>query len=215
MFSWNAYTSTLLTFSYNVVSAQNIQASYSTPTVSVNEDKTYTFSTNLRQNIQFDHTLLQVGGEFVGYNSPTGQLFYAGYANSQQTISGYVHGEQKLFEDRFTLDASARLDDHEILQGIDLYNQGNGNSTSTAGSGAGSGSGSTGSGSGKAKAATATTYQYFYDRTLPLAKSFSAGAAWKALPQLLVTGRYSHTEQGGVTNILSATGQPLDPESLK
>lgn len=213
LFSWNAYTSTLLTFSYNAVSAQNVQASYSTPTVSFNEDKTYTVSANLRQNIQFDHTLLQVGGEFVGYNSPTGQLFYAGYANSQQTLSAYVHGEQKLLEDRITIDASARLDDHEILQGIDLYNQGNGNSTnstttagsSSAGSGGGKGSGKT--------TTTTTTYQYFYDRTLPLAKSFSIGVAWKVLPQLLATGRYSHTEQGGITNILSANGLPLDPES--
>ncbi len=217
LFSWNAYTSTLLTVSYNAVSAQNVQASYSTPTVSVNQDKTYTVSTNLRQNIQFGHTLLQVGGEYVGYNSPTGQMFYAGYANAQQTLSGYVHGEQKFLDNRLTLDASARFDDHEILQGIDLYNQGAGagttTSTSTAGSGTGGG---TGKGTGKTTSSTTTTtntYQYFYNRTLPLAKSFAGGAAWQVVPQLLATGRYSHTEQGGITNILSATGAQLDPES--
>jgi outer membrane cobalamin receptor len=186
---WNANNSTLLTFSYNTVSAQNVQASYSSSAVTFNEDKSYTFSANLRHSLQFEQTLLQAGVEYVGYDSPTGQLFYAGYANAEETLSGYVHGEQKLFADRLTLDASARVDDHTIIQGIDLYNQGNGG------------------GSGKA------VYQYFYNRTLPLAMSFSGGAAWTILPQLMATGRFSHTAQSGLTNLLSANGEALQPES--
>jgi len=226
--TWDEHSSTLLILSYNSVSAQNVQGSNSSTAVTLVPDQTYTISANVRHNLQFDHTLLQFGGEYVNFNSPTGQMFYAGYAHSEQTFSGYIHGEQGLFEDRVILDASARFDNHDIIQGIDLYNQGNGSGGSTgsgsgsgAGSGTGGGSGSgSGSGSGKSSTTTAatsttttTTYQYFYNRSLPLAKNFAGGATFKLIPQLVATARYSHTEQGGITGIISATGQQLDPET--
>ena len=190
LFNWNAVNSTLLSFSYNTVSANNIQASYANNAVSANYDRTYTIDTNLRHNIKLDQTLIQIGGEYVSFYTPTGQVFYSGYANREETFSAYVNAEQKFLADRLKIDASARLDDHRILQGIDLYNAGNG-----------SGSG------GK------TNLQYFYNRTLPLAKNYAAGASFLIVPQLLATARASHTEQGELTNIVSESGAPLDPET--
>jgi iron complex outermembrane receptor protein len=189
VFTWNAMHSTLLTFSFNTVSANNIQGSYTSSAVSTNYDRTYTFNTNLRHNIRFEDTLVQLGGQYMRNNSLTGQLFYAGYAHAEETTSGYANIEQKFFGDRLLLDVSARLDSHKIDQGIDLYNQGNG------------------SGNGRA------VYQYFYNRQLPLAKNYAAGGVFKVLPQLLATARYSHTEQGGLSNILSADGSQINPES--
>jgi hypothetical protein len=80
--------------------------------------------------------------------------------------------------------------------------------TGTVPAGVAAGSSSTG-----APANTTASLPYFRDRWLPLAKSFSGGAALKILPQLVATARFSHTEQGGLANIISASGQPLDPEN--
>ena len=47
---------------------------------------------------------------------------------------------------------------------------------------------------------------------MPLGTSYSEGVAWAIIPQVLATGRYSHTEQGGVSGIVAVAGQKLDPE---
>lgn len=205
LFTWNPVQSTLFNFSYDNVSANNIQASYTSNAVTSNFDREYIVNANLRHNIRFDNTLIQLGGEYVSNSSPTGQLFYSGYANSQETSSGYANLEQKLVNNSVSIDVSGRVDSHKIIQGIDLYNQGNGSGTTTGGTG--SAGGKTGGGS------TSSTYKYFYNRQLPLAANYAAGAAWTIVPQLLATARYSHTEQGAVSNILSANGSELSPES--
>jgi len=336
-FRWDAHNSTLVSLSYNAVSAKNVQGSFGSDTVALNEDRTYTVNANLRHNFEFDKTLLQIGTEYLYYNTPTGELAHAGFSDEEQTFSGYVHAEQKLLNDRVMLDASARVDDHEIIMGVDSYGGGSGNGTgqtaidvpvtttttgtsttttdsvstvtvtptttvttystrptSGPGSGTGGGPGSPGAGTGMGNpyqfyiytTITTTTYTtttttdgvttsavtgtsttttntrqtpalnetttvttgvvpasgtgstttivtpvtttttttttstsntiaslpYFYNRWLPLAKSYSGGIAISISPQLLATARFSHTEQGGLYNVISATGEPLDPE---
>jgi len=335
-FHWNGNNSTLFNASYNLVNAQNIQGSYSSNSIGSNQDRVYSLNANLRHSFQYKDTLIQAGSEFLYYYTPTGQLAHAGYVDKEKSISAYVNAEQKLFEGRLTLDASARVDDHTIIKSVDIYNRGSGptatqapteetitttvtepvtttvvNDTTTVvtpistttstvtrpASGPGSGTG-TGGGQGGGNPAqfytyttttvttynistttngvttnsvspavtttttvtaptsrvnpanpvtttttvttggtapvsattqttsstttnvtttttstTAATYQYFYNRRLPLAKSYSGGAAFRLLPQLLMTGRFSHTEQGGLANVISASGEPLNPES--
>lgn len=227
-FSWDQHNTTLINFAYNTVTASNVQASYTSAAISENYDKTYETSVSLRHSFQYGGSLLQIGGQYVGYNTPTGELFYSGYADNEQTLSTYVNGEQKLLNNNLTLDASARLDSHEIIQGIDLYNEGNGNgnnatataSTSSASSSASSTSSKTSTtsttssknGAGSGSGSGSAQYNYFYGRAEPLAINYAFGASYKVLPQLVASARFNHTEQGGLQNILSATGVPLNPE---
>ncbi len=223
LFTWDAINSTTLVLSYNLVSANNIQASYNNNTITSNFDRTYIFNVNMRHNVNLGDTLLQLGTQYLTYDSPNGQLFYSGYAHSESILSGYGNLEHKFFNDALTLDASARVDDRTINQGIDLYNMGSGSGNNSSGSGSGSGSGTgggtgagngTGSGKGTSSSSGTTTYSYFYNRQLPLALNYAAGGAWKVLPQLLATARYSHTEQAGLPmTVITTNGTTLSPET--
>jgi hypothetical protein len=183
--AWNANNTTLLTMSVHEVAQSNILAAFNSPTVTVNDERDSMQTLNLRHSLQFNGTLLQAGTQYVHWHTPTGELFYTGYEREEETLSGYANAEQKFFGDRLTLDGSARVDDHTIITGIDLFGQG---------------------GPGGSK------YPYYHDRELPLAVSYSTGASVLVIPQLLATGRYSHTEQGGVAGVVPASGQTLDPE---
>ncbi|ACB95694.1 TonB-dependent receptor plug domain-containing protein [Beijerinckia indica] len=229
LFTWDAINSTMLILSYNLVSANNVQASYANSAITSNYDRTYTFNVHMRHNIHLGDTLLQLGTQYVTYDSPTGQMFSAGYAHSESILSGYGNLEHKFFNDALTLDASARVDDRTINQGIDLYNLGSGSGGGNAGSGTGSNSGTSqagsgtgggksgsgsGSGTGSGTGSSSTLYSYFYNRQLPIALNYAAGGTWKILPQLLATARYSHTEQSGLPMaILTTTGTSLAPET--
>ncbi|PPQ35248.1 hypothetical protein CH337_20670 [Rhodoblastus acidophilus] len=191
-FTWDPHNTTVLIGAYQGAKASNVQASYANATVTTTPDASDTAQVHLRHSFNYWDTLAQLGLQYVWWNTPTGELFYSGYARREETLSGYANIERKFFDDRLDLDASIRFDDHTIDKGIDLYNQG-------AGSGGGG--------------INAAKYKYFYDRTLPLATNYAFGAAYKILPQLVSGLRYSHTEQGGLTNVLSATGKPLSGES--
>ena len=189
--TWDEHNTTLVNLAYNAVQSKVIQASYSNASSSVVPDRTYTMDANARHSFNYFDTLLQLGVQYVAWSTPTGQMFYAGYARQENTLSGYANLERKFLNDRLTFDASVRFDDHTIDKGVDLYN---------AGTGAGSGGG------GK-------TYQYFYNRTLPLANNYAAGASYAIVPGIVASARYAHTEQGGVVDLVSATGAPLSGES--
>jgi outer membrane cobalamin receptor len=184
---WNAANTTLLTMSVHEVQQSNILASYVSPAVKVNDERDSMHTLNLRHSLRFGGTLLQAGAQYVHWRTPTGELFYTGYEREEETLSGYANAEQKLFGDRVTIDGSARVDDHTVITGVDLYDRGQG------------------PGGGN--------YACYYDKELPLAISYATGASVLLIPQLLATGRYSHTEQGGITGIVPAPGETLDPET--
>jgi hypothetical protein len=184
--SWDKLNTTLLTMSVNRVHQSNVLAYYNATPTTVNNERDENETLNLRHRLTIDGTMLEAGAQYVHWYTPTGELFYTGYAREEETKSAYLNAEQKLFGDRVTLDGSIRWDNNTIIRGIDAYSQkvGNGN------------------------------YQYFFDRELPLATSYSLGASWVIVPKLTATGRYSHTEQGGMSDmVIAAAGQTLDPEA--
>lgn len=199
---WDAHNTTLLLASYNYVYANNLQASTTSATVSNVPDHEETSQVQLRHSLVYWDTLLQLGGQFVSWYTPTGQMGFAGYARNEQISSGYANLERKFLNDRLSLDASVRYDEHVIIQGVNIYSSSSGAAPGT-GNGGGGGAG-TGSGA---------KYQYFSNRTLPVAQNFAFGAAYQILPQLVSTVRYGHNEQQGLNYILSSSGLPLDPES--
>jgi len=187
-FIWDEHNSTILIAAFQSNFDKNVQASYTKNVATVTvTDKAETAQIHLRHNFNYWNTLLQLGLQYVWWNTPTGELFYAGYARNEETLSGYANIERKFLDDRLDLDASVRLDDHAIVKGIDLYGQG--------ASGAN------------------VKFKYVYDRTLPLAVNYALGASYKILPQLISGLRYSHTEQGGLSGLVSASGATLAGES--
>lgn len=186
---WNKSNTTLLTVSLNEVTQSNVLDTYDAtkfaPLPTNNEsDKLQTV--NLRHRIAFGGTMLEAGGQYVHWHSPTGELFFVGKEREEETRSGYVNAEQKLFGDTLTLDASGRFDDHTIIKGIDSYGESTTNlQTCTA------------------------KCSYIYDKDLPRAKSVSVGATLAVTHEITTTARYSRTSQGGVSGIATDTGEPL------
>jgi hypothetical protein len=187
-FVWDEHNSTVLIAAFQSNFDKNVQASYARNVATVTvTDKAQTAQVHLRHNLKAWNTLFQFGLQYVWWNTPTGELFYAGYARNEDTLSGYANIERKFLNDRLDLDASLRLDDHTVIKGIDLYGQGAGGAN--------------------------VKYKTIHDRTLPLAINYAFGASYKILPQLVSSLRYSHTEQDGLTGIVSASGKPLAGES--
>ncbi len=197
---WDEHNTTIFIASYNNVYANTLQGSYVSPVFTQVPDHENTGQAQLRHSLFYWDTLLQLGLQFVNWYTPTGQMGFSGYARHEQISSGYANLERKLLDDRLSLDASLRYDEHEIIQGVDLYNPSSNSSSSGGGGGGGGGN-------------RANAYQYFYNRTLPVAQNYAFGAAYKILPQLISSVRYGHTEQQGLNEVLSATGLPLGPES--
>ncbi|WP_210160444.1 TonB-dependent receptor [Rhodomicrobium vannielii] len=183
--AWNSANTTLLTVSMNEVTQDNVMAYYSGKATTTNHEVDQTETVNLRHRIKLDTTMLEAGGQYVHWHSPYGEMFWSGYEREEETLSAYANVEQKFFNDRLTLDASARVDDHTIDKGIELYTE--------------------------ATASGLKSLSYFHDRELPLATSYSTGASFVVIPNVTVSGRYSHAEQGGVSDI-ALDGVELSPE---
>lgn len=199
---WDAHNTTLLLGSYNYVYANNLQATTTSTTVNNVPDHEETAQVQLRHSFYYYETLLQLGGQFVSWYTPTGQMGFAGYARNEQISSGYANLERKFLNDRLSLDASLRYDEHVIIQGVNIYSSNSGTAPGTGNGGGGGG----GSGSG-------AKYQYFNNRAMPVAQNYAFGAAYQILPRLVSSLRYGHTEQQGLDYLLSSSGLPLGPES--
>lgn len=183
--SWDKHNTTLLTVALSEVEQENVldtfDATKFTPMPTNYEtDKLQTI--NLRHRLAFGGTMLEAGGQYVHWHSPTGELYFVGREREEETWSGYVNAEQKLFGDILTLDASGRVDDHTVIKGIESY--------------------------GESISGASTTCRmncaYIYDKGFPLAKSLSLGASLAVTREITTTMRYSRTSQGGTSNVLVA-----------
>ncbi len=183
--AWDKHNTTLLTVALNEVEQENVldtfdASKFKAMPTNYETDKLQTV--NLRHRLAFGGTLLEAGGQYVHWHSPTGELYFVGREREEETWSGYVNAEQKLFGDVLTLDASGRVDDHTVIKGIESYGESVSGASSTC----------------------RTSCAYIYDKDFPLAKSLSLGASLAMTREITTTMRYSRTTQGGTSNILVA-----------
>ena len=185
--AWDKHNTTLLTIALSEVEQENVLDTYDAtkfkpmPT-NYETDKMQTI--NLRHRLAFGGTLLEAGGQYVHWHSPTGELYFVGREREEETWSGYVNAEQKLFGDILTLDASGRFDDHTLIKGLQSYEGMINNASDNC----------------------RKNCAYIYDQDFPRAKSYSLGASLAMTREITTSLRYSRTDQGGTGSILVAPG---------
>ena len=126
---------------------------------------------NLRHNIDFGKTRLQLGGDYQHWNNPSGMNYFEGIPREEKTSGWFGQVEQSLLGDKLTLDLSYRQDTVKVVRGLDYY---------TAGAQPPGG------------LSSPLIYQ---NRTLPEATFYSAGASWRVDDKWKVTARYGENEQ--------------------
>lgn len=142
---------------------------------------------DLKHTLRVGQTLVRGGGQYLDWNTPTGQSFYEGQARHERIAGYFLHGEQGLLDRRLILDAAYRIDEHYVVRGIDLFQM-------TPGLGGGQ------------------QLQVVNDRQLPSSRYGAVGASLHPLPGWTLTGRAFRGEQGALSAVATVGGKPLDPE---
>ncbi|MCU0755021.1 MAG: TonB-dependent receptor plug domain-containing protein [Xanthomonadales bacterium] len=93
------------------------------PYASVQNDNKVTHL-NLRHHLDFQQTRLQVGGDYLHWNAPTGQQYYEGIPREEKTLGIFAQVERSFLEDRFRVDFSTRRDRVDVIRGLDYYTGG-------------------------------------------------------------------------------------------
>ena len=132
----------------------------------------YSTHVNLRHNIDIDTWRLSVGGDFRNWNAPNGQQYYEGIQREENTYGGFAQIEKRFFDDKLTIDAAVRLDQVDVLHGLDYYTGG-------------------AQPFGGVNSPLKTT-----NVTLPLAKFYELGASWRVTDDWKLTGRFGGSRQG-------------------
>lgn len=161
---WDSRHTTLLSLS----NSKSEQRLFTTSAVQNNNETTHL---NVRHNIDVDKTRFVVGGDYMHWNSPTGQQYYEGIQREEVTKGMFAQVEQSLMDDRLTLDASMRHDKVDVLHGLDYYTGGN-------------------QPPGGVNTKLKTT-----DKQLPTAKFYSVGASWLLNKEWRLLGRYGESYQ--------------------
>ena len=180
---WSSTQTTLLSLS-NTQSHQVLQS----PGSALNDnDITHL---NLRQHMDFGKTRVALGGDFLHWKNPSGMNYFEGIKREEETKGLFATIEQKLLDDRLTLDAGLRRDQVKVLHGLDYY---------TAG----------------AQPPGGTSSPLIYqDRTLPSAEFKSLGASYKLNAVWKATTRYSTANQVN-RNLNPMTGVTLGDDEQK
>jgi iron complex outermembrane receptor protein len=180
---WSSTQTTLLSLS-NTQSHQVLQS----PGSALNDnDITHL---NLRQHMDFGKTRVALGGDFLHWKNPSGMNYFEGIKREEETTGLFATIEQKLLDDRLTLDAGLRRDQVKVLHGLDYY---------TAG----------------AQPPGGTSSPLIYqDRTLPSAEFKSLGASYKLNAVWKATARYSTANQVS-RNLNPMTGVTLGDDEQK
>jgi len=185
---WNTANRTLLSLSYTRVTDTDRMDYYAVPPAKVakagsevsNED-TMTYAA-LRHSVDLaTGTLLQFGGNYLHWNTPTGETNFEGYPREETVVSGFAVTEQSLWEKQVLLDASVRVDHKHIDTGWENIANSQGKAVSLT----------------------------FHDRDLPSAYFYALGASWQANANWLVNARYMHGSQGTVSGVRSLNNAPL------
>ena len=122
--SWNSHNTTLFSLSHSESKQQFWTANTSAgPYAAVQNDNLLTH-VNVRHNIDIAKTRFVLGGDFMHWDAPNGQQYYEGIQREEITRGLFAQVEQKLIDDRLTLDASYRRDQVDVLHGLDYYTGG-------------------------------------------------------------------------------------------
>ncbi len=161
---WDSRHTTLLSLS----NSKSEQRLFTTSAVQNNNETTHL---NVRHNIDVDKTRFVVGGDYMHWNTPTGQQYYENIHREEVTKGMFAQVEQSLMDDRLTLDASLRHDSVDVLHGLDYYTGGN-------------------QPPGGAGTNLKTT-----DKQLPTAKFYSVGSSFAMHKNWRLLGRYGESFQ--------------------
>lgn len=181
---WSDSQSTLLTVGNSHVQATLLQGSVQpfAPNVIANEESIG--QVDLKHTLQWGHALIRVGGQYLHWNTPTGQSFYEGIPREEKIWGYFLHGQYTFLTPNVTLEAAYREDNHYVVRGIDKYQA----------------------------VPTRGVLPVIEDKSLPASRYYSLGAAWRAQPQVVVSARAYRAHQGDLTGIATADGKQLDPE---
>lgn len=135
------------------------------------QNDNYTTHLNLRHNIDFHNTRLMLGGDYFYWNTPKGQQYYEGIPREEVTRGAFAQIEQGLFDNRVTLDAAVRVDQVDVLRGLDYFT------------------------GGAQPYGGVNSPLRITNRELPVAKFYSLGAAWKFIDGWKATLRYGESAQ--------------------
>lgn len=182
--NWNDEHTSLLSFHYNELKSTFQQGSFSSPVVTLHDNKEETWGGSLRHTFRYGNTLLQLGGQFNHWETPTGQLFYEYNPRREEIIGGFVQAEQRLFDDRLTLDGAYRRDQKKVIEGVDSYGH-----------------------------AMSYPNSVIHDRLMPVAEFLSLGASWKPLKEWLLNLRYAYGHQGANISVVTDPGVVLGDET--
>lgn len=182
--TWNSEQTTLLSLYHNELKATFQQGSFTSSAVTLHDNEDRTTGISLRHSFRRDGTLIQVGGQYTHWETPTGQLFYEYNPRDEEILGGFILGEQKLFNDSLTLDGSYRSDQKKVITGVDSYGH-----------------------------FISYVQSAIHDRTMPAAQFLSLGASWKPVANWLFNARYAYGRQGADLGVVTEPGVTLQPET--
>lgn len=122
--SWDSVHTTLFSLSRTEARQKFWTANSSAGPYSYVQNNNFVTHLNLRHNVDFGGTRVMLGGDYMHWNAPTGQQYYEGIPREEKTAAGFVQIEQKLVDDRLTLDAALRREQVKIVRGLDYYTGG-------------------------------------------------------------------------------------------
>jgi outer membrane cobalamin receptor len=125
---------------------------------------------NVRHNMDIDKTRIMLGGDFMNWRAPNGQNYYEGVPRDEDTLGWFAQIEQKLFDDKLTLDGSYRGDRVDVIQGINYFPS-----------------------SVRQIAGNGISQLKIANQTLPVATMFSLGSGYEFIKGWKLIGRYGET----------------------
>lgn len=181
---WNDTHTSYVAASQSRVLASLYQGSVLVPQPTLIPNQEFIDAYDLKHTYRSGGTLLRFGGQYLHFNTPTGQMFYEGSPREEQIRGYFGYAEQGFFDRRLVFDASIRRDDQYIVQGVDRFSP-------TPGRG---------------------VLEIVRDRALPPGKYWALGAYVVPAPSWRLNARVYRAEQGGLVNVLAVGNKVLDPE---
>jgi hypothetical protein len=114
---------------------------------------------------------LMLGGDYMHWDTPTGQQYYEGIQREEKVQSVFGQAEKSFFNNRLAIDGALRRDRVHVLHGLDYY------------------------AAGAAPVGGTSSPLRTYNRYMPAAVFSSVGAAWRLTDRWRLTTRYGEAKQ--------------------
>lgn len=181
--SWSETQTTLVALYRNELQSVFRQGSFASPAETRHENTDETWGGSLRHTWRQGAALVQLGGQYVHWHTPTGQLFYEYSPREEEIFGAFIQGEYDL-SDALTVDGAYRADRKTVILGVDSYGH-----------------------------ATSFPCSIIRDRKMPVAQFLALGASWKPLAEWTVNARYAWGRQAANLGVLAETGVTLGDET--